>query len=306
MEGYSGSTEGYAPADFPDASETRPSETLFDYGLTHSEAPVTMCVNNLVSRHVYEMREKTSGGGATMPSNWKRKLQEFVLFKMNDILEFASKPLAKHPVLGPAEILMRKFSRGNFTPSHQSIKEIALDASGIDIIASLNAELVKFEPNTIKGFQESTRFLYDKYREAGEKIIQNDGILQMRIDLFDKVQKRVSAFSELQVNDEFAALAQASEAYLARIFEENRIEEAYKNLIEAYRVFLVLRDILTVRGCIDTLGTEPLCSICFSAPTQYAVTPCGHTYCATCVKKQMSQCYICRGQVRDRVKLFFG
>lgn len=303
---YNVSTDGYAPADFPDASETRPTDTLFDYGISNTESPVTTCVNNLVSRHIYEMREKTSGGGATMPSQWKRKINEFVLFKMNDILEFASKPLAKHPVLGPAELLMRKFSRGNFSPSHQSVKEIALDASGVDVVAMINAELVKFEPGTLKGYQETTRFLYDKYKEAGEKIIQNDGILQMRLDLFDKVQKRVAALSELQVNEEFGALAAASEAYLARIFEENRIEESYRNLIEAYRVFLYLRDLLSVRGFIDTLGNEPLCSICFTSPVQYAMSPCGHSFCATCVKKQMSQCYICRGQIKDRVKLFFG
>lgn len=303
---YNVSTDGYAPADFPDANETRPSDTLFDYGVSNTESPVGTCVNNLVSRHLYEIKEKTSGGGATMPSQWKRKINEFVLFKMNDILEFASKPLAKHPVLGPAELLMRKFSRGNFSPSHQSVREIALDASGIDVVAMINAELVKFEPGTLKGYLETTRYLYDKYKEAGEKIIQNDGILQMRLDLFDKVQKRVSALSELQVNEEFAALAAASETYLGRIFEENRIEECYKNLIESYRVFLLLRDILSVRGYIDTLGNEPLCGICFSGSVQYAVSPCGHTFCSTCVKKQMSQCYMCRGQIKDRVKLFFG
>lgn len=303
---YNVSTDGYAPADFPDANDTRPTDTLFDYGISNTYSPVTTCVNNLVSRHMYEMKEKTSGGGATTPSQWKRKINEFVLFKMNDILEFASKPLAKHPVLGPAELLMRKFSRGNFSPSHQSVKEVALDASGIDVVEMINAELVKFEPGTLKGYQETTRYLYDKYKEAGEKIIQNDGILQMRIDLFDKVQKRVAALSELQVNDEFSALAAASETYLARIFEDNRIEECYKNLIESYRVFLLLREILTVRGYIDTLGTEPLCGICFSAPVQYAVSPCGHTFCGTCAKKQMTQCYMCRGQIKDRVKLFFG
>jgi len=36
-----------------------------------------------------------------------------------------------------------------------------------------------------------------------------------------------------------------------------------------------------------------------------AIVPCGHTFCGGCAKKQNTNCYICRGQIRERIKLYF-
>lgn len=294
----------YGPADFGDAEDERPSAALFDFGITNSSTIFTTAVNNMTNRHVHEIRERLPGPPQGAQTS-RRRLRDFILNRMNDILEFASKPLAKHPTLGPAEILIRKFSRGNFQVTHHSLKDIALDGSGVDILEIMNAQLARY-PMTLQGFQEATSFLLESFRESGEEIVRQDALLQSRLDTFDKVQARVSALAELQVNEELNQLIEATHIYLEKIFRRNEIEECYTAMIAAYRKFLLLRDILVSRRIVETTISEPLCSICFSDTIQYVLNPCGHSFCTGCVKRQISQCYICRQNVKDRVKIYIG
>jgi hypothetical protein len=301
MEGIGG---GYAPADFGDAEDERPGSAYFDFGITNSSTVFTTAVNNMTQRHIHEVREKLPGavqGSQTI----RRRLREFLVNKMNDILDFAAKPLPKHPTLGPAEVLIRKFSRVNFQVGHHTLREIALDGSGVDVVAEVNLQMGKF-PMTIQGYQEATGFLLDTFREAGEEVIRQDTLMQTRLGIYDKIQLRVSALAELQMNDEFVPLVEATQAYLEKIFKDNEIEESYHKLIAAYRKFLLLRDILQTRRLVETTVSEPLCCICFTDTIHYVLNPCGHAFCAGCVKRQLAQCYICRQAVKDRVKIYIG
>lgn len=294
---------GYAPANFSDADDERPMSAYFDFGTAHTSTPYTTTINNIVDRHVHEIKQVTPP--PTTANQWKRRFREFLHTHANDMLEFAAKPLAKHPTLGPAELLLRKFSRSNFSANHASLRDIALDASGVNIVAEIEEALKKFEP-TLKGFQEQSRYLFDMFRDAGGEILHNNSILMSRIAVFDRIQAKIISLLEGEMNEYFPPLAEATETYLKKIFEDNGIEEAYKNVIEAYRKFFLLKDIVSLRRLSDSSLNEPLCNICFQEAVQYALSPCGHTYCGTCIKKQLSQCYICRGAVRERVKLFFG
>jgi hypothetical protein len=305
MSGYmEGVGSGYAPADFGDAEDERPGAAYFDFGITNSSTVFTTAVNNITQRHIHEVKEKLPPHvqGAQI---LKRRLREFLINKMNDILEFAAKPLAKHPTLGPAELLIRKFSRANFQVGHHTLRDLALDGSGVDIVAEVNLQIGKY-PMTIQGYQEATTFLLETFREAGEDIIRQDTLLQTRLDLYDKIQVRVASLAELQINEEFPPLAEATQAYLEKIFKGNEIEECYGSLIKAYRKFLLLRDILQTRRIIESTLSEPLCSICFTDTIQYVLNPCGHSFCGGCVKRQLAQCYICRQAVKDRVKIYIG
>jgi hypothetical protein len=290
--------EIYAPVDFADADDERPLNAFYDISLTQT-------VNNIVSRHVHEVRQKTPGHA--MPSTqWRRRLREFLSSRTNDLLDFLGKPLAKHPNLGPAELLLRKFSLENFNVMHPSLREVALDMSGVDIHHAVEQGLKQFEPHTLKGFNDSGRYLFEMFREAGAEIMLQDTRLQSKLEMYDKVHARVIILSELDQSEHYDALAEATQAYLKDVFDKYQIEDTYKGLIDAYRRFIVLKDIISFRRFSEVSLAEPLCNICFEEQISYVITPCGHTYCGTCIKKQISQCYICRGNVKDRVRLFFG
>jgi hypothetical protein len=286
----------FAPANWQDADDERPIS--FE---SNDSTPFTTAINNVVSRHVHEIKEKVP----PTQIQWKRRLREFLLTKVDDLLEFAARPLVKHPTLGPAEALLRRFSRGNFQPTHHTLRGIAMDGSGVDLTPVVEEGLKKFDSG-LKGFQAQSQWLMNEYKDAGEEIIRLDTTLQMRLDVFDRAQKKIVVLTELKDNEAYQPLAEATEAYLEKVFSQNEIESIYVSLIQAYRKFLFLRDTVSIRGTVDDIMGEPLCSICCTEKILFGLNPCGHTYCATCVKKQISQCYICRGAVRDRVKLFFG
>ena len=46
------------------------------------------------------------------------------------------------------------------------------------------------------------------------------------------------------------------------------------------------------------------CSICLDNTISYCCVPCGHVYCYDCIDKT-NYCYICRGIIRNKIKLFF-
>jgi hypothetical protein len=292
----------YASADFTDAEE---QPLFFDTAMPPQvDLNYSILLNNTLERHTHEMREKSQVTPVTS-TQWRRRFREFLTGRVKDLLEFAAKPLAKHPTLGPTEILLRKFGRPNFVANHHTLRDVALDSSGVNITGLVEEGLKQF-PHTLKGFQEQTRYLFDMYRESADEIVRQDTILQSRLTTFDKIQSRVMGLADLQINDEYETMARASEAYLKRLFNENSLEPVYKALIEAYRKFLMLRDIVHMRRLADAIESQPLCNICFEESIQFAITPCGHTYCTTCVKKQFNTCYVCRGPVRERVRLFLG
>jgi hypothetical protein len=293
----------YAPADFGDADDNRPIGAFFDIGISQTTAPYTTAMNNVVQRHLFEVKQNTTP--SITPNQWKRRFRDFIMTHTNDVLEFATKPLAKHPTLGPTEILIRKFSRPNFLPNHSSLRDIALDASGVDILTSIEQGLRQFD-HTLKGFQEQSRYLFDLFRGSLEEIIRQNTVLSTRLAVFDKAQSKIMGLLEGEQNEFFQPLAESTEKYLKKVFEDNQIEEVYKTMIEAYRKFFLLKDIVSLRRILDTSIEEPLCNICFQEQVQYAIAPCGHTYCGICIKKQFTSCYICRGPVRDRIRLYFG
>jgi hypothetical protein len=45
------------------------------------------------------------------------------------------------------------------------------------------------------------------------------------------------------------------------------------------------------------------CTICIDNIISYCCIPCGHTYCSDCINKT-NNCYICRGIIRNKIKLF--
>jgi hypothetical protein len=46
------------------------------------------------------------------------------------------------------------------------------------------------------------------------------------------------------------------------------------------------------------------CIICINNTISYCCVPCGHTYCYDCIDKT-DNCYICRGIIHNKIKLFF-
>lgn len=305
LANYSPGLSGYAPADFQDASATMPPEIQLDPTSTGTTIPYSQLVSNVGNRQIHEIREKTVSP-ATNGAAWKKRIREFMLSKNEDLLSFLRKPLSSHPTLHQADSFMRKFGINSFTPTHHSLREIFLDASGVSMVSTVEKELVQIGPSSSVKLVEQVRWLYEQYRLAGEEIFKTEGTLRVKLDLLDKMHQKTLGLLDLPINEHSGPLQEASLQYLETFFKEQSIEEDYKKYIEAYRRFVALRELIVTFRFTDHMDKEPLCSICLNEAVSFCLSPCGHTFCSSCVKRQSSNCYMCRSQIKDRVRIFFG
>ena len=303
--GNSGDLTGFSPADFGDAEDTRPMAIQLDptgYGLV---TPYSTLVSNAYQRQTLEIREKTQNPSPT-PSNWKRRFTEFMQLKHEDLLGFLAKPSSPGTPIGKASQFFQKFGRPDFQATHASLQTTFLDGSGTSCMPFVEAELKTIGPSSPREILDQVRWVYSMYKEAGEECFKAESALKLKLDVLDKMHSKILGLCELPQNEDSEAVANAVEVYMKKLMEEHKIEEDYKKAIEAYRRFAALRELITFFRFTELQLKEPLCTICLADTVTFAASPCGHTFCSTCIKRQTNLCFMCRTTIRDRVKIYFG
>lgn len=306
LAGYSPSISGYGPADFADAEETTPTEILLDPTRTGGSTPYQTTLNNVLARTLQEHRE-TYPAPQPNPGSWKKKMREFLMTKNEDLVGFLSKKLPDTSTVSKVEAFMRKYGRSDFPGNNPQYRERFLDLSGEDAesyMVSLNQKLAEQGKSNYIELMNQVRYLFEQYRDVGNRILTLDGQLRAKLEILDKLTTKVMGFGNLPQNSAFEPMLEASKAYISEVFEANKVEETYTELVRLHKKFYYLRDALQFLWTFEGAQREPLCSICFNEAIQFAIVPCGHTFCGTCVKRQMMNCCICRGSVREKLKLF--
>ena len=296
---------GFSPADFGDAEDVRPFAIQIDPTGLGSPTPYSTLVNNVFLRQTTEIKEKTVSPSIT-PQNWRRRFREFMNTKNEDLVNFLKKPLDPQHPSSQASAFLQKFGRPDFQATHPSLHTTFLDGSGVSYTNSITAEMQKIGPSTPKEVLEQVRWAYDMYRQAGEECLKCENNLRLRLDIMDKTYQKIVGFADLPVNDDSDKLAEAIESYVKKLLEDNNIEKYYTETVEAHRKFAAYRELIQLFRFTDLQDKEPLCSICLTESVTFVLTPCGHTFCGTCMKRQSHNCYMCRTTVKDRVKIYFG
>jgi hypothetical protein len=297
----------YAPADFGSAEDSAPMAAVFDVGGHGQQNPYNLAVGGMLTKQIEEMRGKTTAA-LNLNTTWKRRFREFMAKKNNDLVDFIKADVPSHPVFGRGEILLRRFGNPQCTTSHPSVRDLVLDLSGETGLDEVNAAMLSLSGSgPLKDFAAHITVLYEMYKEAGEAAIVAQNGLKLKLDKLDKLQGKLANLFEIDVNDKYEQLMEANEAYLKKVFEEANIETEYKSVIQAYRKFLTLRDIVLLTKSHSATESMPLCSICIEEGVSHVLIPCGHTFCQNCIRKHTTNtCFICRANVKDRVKLYFG
>ena len=298
---------GFASADFGDAEDNNPSGSFIEAFGGNQDA-IQGIVQQSLSRHLTEALPHSTSpalGPSTHTNNWRKRLREMMIRQNETVLGFLTRPAIDHPTVGPVESILRRYSfRQDIDANSIKTFKQLIDLSGSDVHADIEACLSAKGPSNSLDMKRQFNALIELYKETGDKLMDAENQLKMRIEKMDKIQKRVSTVIELQTNDATADLTNALENYLKVTFRDMGIEGQYKILLVLYQKHYALREAMNMFK-IGNVASEPMCPVCLSDSVNTAISPCGHTFCGTCAKRMLSECGVCRGRIRDRLKLFF-
>lgn len=307
----------YASAAWEEGSEHIPEISLDNSGVP---GKYTATVTNILSKHLAEAKITSDEIVQPISSISKKKLKDLIIKHNNEIFGFMARPDRTPHTLGLAETLFRRYGReiptikGNNPNS--ILKDLNLDVSTCATTAFFDEHLKKITNGSdeavataagggINDFIQQMRWIYNQYKVIGEEVLRLETVLYEKMDSLDKLNNRMSLIIGLKPNDALPDLINSFTKYSENVFSTSNIEDTYKEFIEAYKKWNICRQIITMHNNFKTDTPEPQCTICLSDSISHAIVPCGHTFCASCVKKQNTTCYICRGTIRERIKLFF-
>jgi hypothetical protein len=292
-------------------------EHIPEMSLDNSGLPgkYTATITNILSKHLAEAKTTSDEIIQPIASISKKKLKELITKHNNELFSFMARTDRTPHTLGLAETLFRRYGqeiptiKGNNPNS--ILKDLNLDVSTCEVTAFFNEGLKKVSNSNevitggMNDFIQQMRWIYNQYKTIGEEVLRLETVLHEKMDLLDKLNTRMSLIVGLKTNDALPDLINSFTKYADTVFSTSKIEDTYKEFVEAYKKWNICRQIITMHNNFKADVSEPQCSICLSDSVSHAIVPCGHTFCGSCVKKQNTTCYICRGTIRERIKLFF-
>lgn len=316
----------YASADFEDYNQ---NDIIDISGQAYQNT-----VTNLVNLGVANLKYSIDPIVKPLHVISRKKLRESIVNGNNSLFNFLKRP-DRTPVMSSAnsagqgygEYLIKKYSgelltiRHGNTPSVGAIpdsapyncKDVGVDTTVTTSVNSLDDKLQKYGPSKMGQLIEQVKWIGNELRLISDDIMRLESLIVQKMETIDRVQGRVQFINNLKPNEHLPELVDAFNQYVSKCYESAAIENDFKELMECYKKWMILKDIVSFQKCVDAgnsdgpqkLNNDPGCSICLTETVSNAVVPCGHTYCGNCIKKQSLTCYICRGPVRDRIKIFF-
>lgn len=155
------------------------------------------------------------------------------------------------------------------------------------------ADLNKMRDTLNKEFELSEKILelensiLDKEFALNERVTNNDNIMSWN-SFFDR-----EAYNEK--HDKIQALISQYEGKIDGLIKQN------VEIINDYNEFkLALKNKIQE----EDPKLEYQCTICFKDRVKYCMAPCGHTFCGSCSQKMIHSCFICRGNVLTKIRMY--
>ena len=318
---------GFASANFQDSEDSRPSGVYLE-SLGGSNDPIQGIVQLSLGRHISEAIPHTSPQLTSHTNNWRKRLREMMIHQNETVLSFLAKPLGEQATVGPVEEILRRYAyRQDIDSSSIKTFKQLLDSScptgttatantGATATATATTQKPSVQeeiamcvsakgPSTLPEIKAQVNGLIELYKTTGDQLLDSENQLKLKVEKMDKIQKRVSTVVELQTNEATPELVAALENYLKVSFRDMNIEKHYRDILALYQKHIGLRDAIQVFKTSSQVVSEPLCPICLTDTIGTAISPCGHTFCNSCAKRMVMECGVCRGKIRDRLKLYF-
>jgi len=272
-------------------------------------------ITNLLSNHCSEIKHESDNIIQSMISLSKRKLKETVYRHNNEFFSFMSQPDRAPTIIGIAESIFRKYNHdvpilrgGQGNQANMTIQDLNMDVSLNETVADFDKKLSEWkqEDRGLHVFMKQLDWIIQQYKNIGDQVLHLETKLYKKVEQLDTLHSRIPTIMSLSDNEVLPDLVGTFIKYAESVYANSQIEEDYKKLLEAYKKWNICRQIVSYHTiCKQDRQQDPPCSICMVEPISFAIVPCGHTFCSNCCKKHNTTCHICRGVIREKVKLFF-
>ena len=285
-----------------------------DYGFPstiQTTGVYTSSVHTIFARHTADIRSATEPILQPLHHIAKKRIRELVATQNKELFGFLQHPERTPNSQGLAESIFRKYGYDVPIPHRNTAlisRELNLDVSMSEALTAIESSMNKAccnqDMSTIPYLATQLKWIYSQYKQVGEEVLRLEALLAQKTEMLDKLQQRTPLLTQLASNESLPPLLDAFHTYMKEVFQANKFEETYKELAEAYKKWHILREIVAVQQLTVTT-TEPLCAVCLTDPVGFAVVPCGHTFCGGCARRMGLSCFLCRGSVREKIRVFF-
>jgi hypothetical protein len=261
---------------------------------------LTTAIHNISARQMHDIACAIPDDRHAI-SSWRLQLQECVKHHQSQMIRFmAPNDLSGAEIVRRCESIIVKYSKSTWNFA-SSMRDIALST---EMSNDLSNDLSRELGVSVEDLRASQKRAIQTYVKAASAVCEAETRLEEKLARIDTIASQVNDLMGLDATPELAGLTEPVRIYLDSVYTRINIEEDYKTLLSSYKRFTVLRELV---GLIQFESPPvPLCTICMARDVTHAVTPCGHTYCEECTRTQLTSCYICRVQIRDKMRLYFS
>lgn len=263
--------------------------------------PVSTAIHNIVGRHLHDI-------GTNLPDDrqflrtWRRQLQDCMNHQNNRMIKFLLADVSgeDEPMSRRCQEVLTKYSRATWNFA-SSTRDLALTTDISDVFAEIKDGLGGLSPAELRTAQKAAVRLYVS---AAAATCAAEERLEEKLRRVDTIMGKINNMMDLEPTVELEEMTGPTRAYLDSVLDKLDIENDYKALVRSYTKFAALKGLVSLQNI--QRSAAPSCPICMTKEVSQVVSPCGHTFCEDCCRTQMTACYICRVQIRDRMRLYFS
>lgn len=278
-------------------------------GPVHSSpnlGPMTTALHNISARHLHDIATTLPDDRQFLRS-WRRQLQEclsqqhsrLVRFLIADASGGSTGTADSTDFIRKANDVLSKYAKPTWNFA-SSTRDLALDTNTATAATTIESEL-GISPAALRDLQKRAIRMYAAEATA---VAAAEGRLEEKLKRLETIHGRVSDLMFLEPTSALEGMTAATREYLDSVYEKIDLEPDYRDLIDHYKRFSVLRSAVGLAQF--QRPAAPTCTICMAREITQALTPCGHTYCDECTRTQLTGCYICRVQIRDKIRIYFS
>ena len=268
-----------------------------------NQGPISTALHNISARHLHDIATTLPDDRQFLRS-WRRQLQDCLSQQHCRLIRFliadaSSSDVESNEFVRKANDVLTKYAKPTWNFA-SSTRDLALSTDTTTAAAAIETEL-GMSPTALRELQKRAIRMYAA--EAAE-VSAAEGRLEEKLKRLETIHGRVSDLMFLEPTPALDGMTAATREYLDSVYEKIDLESDYRDLIDHYKRFAALRPAIGLAQF--QRPTAPTCTICMTREVTQALTPCGHTYCDECTRSQMTGCYICRVQIRDKIRLYFN